>query len=121
MEIVVTDEMAYKGGICVICGKYYTPNGIGPVCLPQLTTVLNNLPSSHILRHGARYHDWYYHFADNWGKRSDADLIMYRLNQMEIDKKCQWYNAWFYNAMNYRNYIFCRMFGETIWKQKDCK
>jgi hypothetical protein len=120
MILVVTDKMANEGGICPVCAKFFIPNGVGPVSLPQLTTVLNNLPSSHILRHGARYHDWYYHFAGNWGERKDADLIMYRLNEAEIKKKCEWYNAWFYNAMNYRNYIFCRIFGEKIWNLKDC-
>lgn len=118
--IEITEEMAAKGGICPVCGKEYVPNGVGPDSIPELTTVLDNLPSSHLLRYGANWHDWFFHLGDKWGTQEDADRIMYELNEKQISLKCSWWNAWYYRIMNKRNYVFVRKFGHNFWGKDGC-
>ncbi len=118
--VVITEEMATKGGVCPICGKFFKPNGVGPMDSKTLTTILNKIPSSSILRYGANYHDWAYHIGKRFGSRRKADMLMYQMNKIKIDKECNWLTAWYYHAANKRNYIFVRRFGESAYDHDGC-
>jgi hypothetical protein len=113
--------MAERGGICPVCKKWYRPNGVGPSDLPELTRVLDNLPSSGLLRYGANWHDWSYHIGVNWGSRMEADILMFEKNEEIIDKKGTWWNRWFYRWANERNYRAVRDFGAKFWNENGCK
>ena len=119
--ITITEEMAERGGICPECGKFFRPNGIGPEDIPELTTVLDKLPSSALLRYGARFHDWMYHLGVLWGPRELADLVMYWKNEAIIAEKGKWWNRWYYRAANLRNYQIVREFGWKFWNKNGCK
>ena len=119
MKIDVTESMAAFGGVCPICKKFFKPNGVGGKG-HILTPIIDNLPSSSVLRYGCNFHDWFYHLADNWGTRKHADDEMYRLNKVKINKDISWYKRSFYHLMNYRNLIGVRIFGKKFWKQRDC-
>lgn len=112
--------MAEKGGICPICGRFFKPNGVGGEG-DILTPIIDNLPSSSVLRYAARYHDWFYHLADNWGTRKQADDEMFKLNKQYINEYCCGLYKLFYHAMNYRNWLAVRAFGQKFWDQEDCK
>jgi len=118
--IDITEETAQKGGLCPICGKYFQPNGIGPMSIPKISTMLDKLPSSHLLRYGANFHDWYFHLGENWGTQEEADNMMFDLNEIKIREKCKWWNAWYYRVMNKRNYYFVREFGHNFWGKDGC-
>ena len=119
--IYISENLALNGGVCPVCGKIYKPNGVGPSDLPELTTFLNELPSSSLLRYGAAFHDWAYHLGPAWGSRINADLLMYSKNEFIIKEKGKWWNRWFYNWANKRNYIAVREFGEPFWNKNGCK
>jgi hypothetical protein len=87
----------------------------------MLATVLDNLPSSHLLRYGANYHDWAYHMGDLWGSRLEADNLMVEKNEEKIKRECSVFTTWFYRAMNRRNYLFVREFGSSFWGKDGCK
>ena len=46
--IFITEDIAEQGGNCPVCGKLFRPNGVGPQNIPELTSVLNALPTSHV-------------------------------------------------------------------------
>lgn len=117
--ITVTKEMAEKGGVCPICGRFFKPNGVGGEG-DILTPIIDNLPSSSVLRFGCNFHDWFFHLGNNWGTREQADKMMYELNEKQISLKCKWWNAWYYRIMNYRNYIAVRKFGHRFWDKDGC-
>jgi len=119
--IVITERMAERGGICPVCQKWFRPNGIGPTDVKELVTVLNELPSSHLLRYGANWHDWAYHLGPAWGTRDEADLMMFLKNEDIIAKKGKWWNRWFYRAANQRNYQIVRELGWKFWSANGCK
>ena len=85
--IKLTEIMVLNGFICPVCGKFFKPNGVGPESAPKLTKLLNKLPSSHVLRYGAYWHDSAYHLGKNWGSREDADLLMYEKNEWNFLSK----------------------------------
>ena len=118
--IEITERMALQGGICPCCKKFFRPNGVGPDAIPELTTVLNKLPSSSILKHGANFHDWAYHLGTLWGCRESADLLFYEKNEEKIKRECSIFTAWFYRIMNKRNYLFVKELGQTFWDQNGC-
>ena len=88
--IEISEYLAQNGGLCPICLKFIKPNGVGPSDCETLTTVLDNLPSSHLLRWGANFHDVAYHMGDNFGTRQEADDLFLKKNQEIIAKKCKW-------------------------------
>lgn len=116
----ITEQIAQHGGLCPVCGKYFQPNGVGPMSIPMISTALDKLPSSHLLRYGANFHDWLYHLGTAWGSRLQADDMMFNLNELRIRQKARWWNAWYYRAMNRRNYVFVREFGDQFWNDKGC-
>ncbi len=118
----IPEGLAQFGGNCPICGKYFLPNGVGPSDIPQLTTVLNNLPSSHILRYGANFHDFAYHMGGLWGSRKQADDLMLDKNREKIKSlNLGWIKSSFLYTMNWRNYLAVRTFGAKFWNEKGCK
>lgn len=118
-DFTVTEDMAKKGGACPVCKKFFKPNGVGGEG-DILTPIIDNLPSSSILRYGCNFHDWFYHLRDNWGTREQADNEMYRLNKVKINKDISWYKKPFYHAMNYRNWLGVKIFGQKFWDKMDC-
>lgn len=116
----ITKQMANNGGNCPVCGKFIRPNGVGPDDTPELTTILNNLPSNHLLKYGANFHDWFYHIGGSDVDRYVADLTMFFLNKDLIRERCRWYSSWFYHLMNYRNYLFVREFGSNFFGKDGC-
>jgi hypothetical protein len=119
--IKITEGLASKGGHCPVCGRFFRPNGVGPQSYETLSSVLNWLPSSSILRYGANFHDWYFHLGSNWGTQEYADKIMFELNEKEIKRRCKWFNSWYYRLANKRNYLFVREFGHNYWDKDGCK
>lgn len=119
--IFITDNLAQQGGNCPVCGKEFTPNGIGPQDIPELTSVLNSLPTSHILRYGANFHDWLYHIGTTEADRKAADDLMFAKNRWKIGVCVKWYNRPFYHISNYRNYLFVRAFGKKFFYKDGCK
>jgi hypothetical protein len=118
----IPEGLALFGGNCPLCGKYYTTNGVGTSELPVLTSVLNSLPSSHILRYGAAFHDWAFHMGGSWGTRKQADDLMLSKNRERIAYlKLGWIKSSFYYTMNWRNYLAVRLFGGKFWNEKGCK
>lgn len=117
----LTEEMAQKGGTCPSCGKMFRPNGVGPEDVEVLRSMLDNLPSSHLLRYGANYHDWYYHLGPKYATREHADLLMWSINKWYIEEKASWWNAWYYRIMNKRNYLFVREFGGMFYNDEGCE
>ena len=118
----ISEGLAQFGGNCPLCGKHFSPNGIGPSDIPQLASALDGLPSSHILRYGANYHDFCYHFGSLWGTRKQADDLMLDKNRERIAYlKLGWIKSSFYYSMNLRNYWAVRLFGGKFWNEKGCK
>jgi hypothetical protein len=132
IEFQISEDLALNGGVCPKCGKFFKPNGVGPANNKILTTFFDNLPSSHLLRYGANFHDWYYKLGRNIYDPSHpaysnrelcrklADDIFYKKNQEIISKKCKWYDTWFYQLMNKRNYLVVREFGEKHFSFYGC-
>lgn len=118
--IFITDDLAQQGGSCPVCGKMFRPNGIGPTAIPELATMLNNLPTSHVLKYGANFHDWGYHFGGSDKARKEADELMYAKNRWKIGACVKWYKRAFYHAANYRNYLFVRAFGAKFFGKDNC-
>ncbi len=117
----ITEDMALKGVLCPSCGEFYVGNGTGPESSPTLRKWLSTLPSDHILRYGAMFHDFAYHCGPSWGSQLEADQLMLNKNEERIQQKCSWYSKWFYYSMNWRNYIMVRQFGESSYNSKGCK
>jgi len=126
----ISDHFAANGGLCPHCKKQIRANGVGPDDFPALTSMLNKLPSSHILKYGANFHDIYYHLGTNVLKtgfisakdaQRRADKIMFRKNQDHIKKTCKVWARPFYYSMNYRNYLFVKMFGHRFFGDKNCE
>ena len=118
--VFLSENLAKNGGTCPVCGQFFRPNGIGPMDDKMLSSMLNSLPSSHVLKFGANYHDWFFHWGDKWGKQETADIIMFEINEKQISLKCKWWNAWYYRIMNKRNYLFVREFGHNFWGKDGC-
>ena len=130
MKYHISESMAKKGGICPHCKKFIRANGVGPDDFPALTSMLNKLPSSHVLKYGANFHDIYYHLGTNivksgyisaYDAQAIADLLMFEKNKLNIKRVCKFYSRPFYYAMNYRNYLFVRIFGHRFFGDKNCK
>ena len=119
--IFITEDLAQQGGSCPVCGKMFRPNGIGPQDIPELATMLNNLPTSHVLKYGCNFHDWGYHFGGSDKARKEADDLMYAKNKWKIGAYVKWYSRPFYHAANYRNYWFVRTFGAKFFGKDGCK
>ena len=121
-KLNITEEMASKGFQCPVCGQFFRGNGLGPSDIPELTTALNSLPSSHVLKYGANYHDIAYHLGPAWGSRKDADDLMLSKNKEKIGRLHRsWLEKQWLHAMNYRNYWAVRAFGSKFWNEKGCK
>jgi hypothetical protein len=118
--LIVTPDMAKSGGICPVCKKFFKPNGVGGSG-HILTPIIDNLPSSSILRYGCNYHDWWYHLADNWGTRAQADYLMLKYNALYIDQKLSGVAKVYAKACNWRNYLAVRIFGKKFWDKEDCR
>lgn len=118
-QFTVTSKMAAKGGVCPVCKKFFKPNGVGGEG-DILTPIIDNLPSSSVLRYGCNFHDWFYHLADNWGSRKEADEAMYNYNKQYIAIKLSGFTKIYHNICNYRNYLAVRTFGQKFWNQNDC-
>ena len=118
-KIEITEKMALNGAVCPVCSKFFMPNGVGPMSSPTLTKWLSKLPSDHVLRYGAMFHDWAYHCGPNWGLRIEADQLMYDKNEIQI-KKCAWYKRGWLRLMNKRNYFMVRKFGESSYEAEGC-
>ena len=118
--IFITEDLAQQGGSCPVCGKFFRPNGIGPTSTPELATMLNNLPTSHVLKYGANFHDWGYHFGGGVNDRKAADELMFSKNKWKIGSCVKWYSRPFYHAANYRNYLFVRAFGAKFFGKDNC-
>jgi hypothetical protein len=116
----ISEYMALRGGKCPSCGRFFRPNGVGPEDNAALSSLLSKLPSDHILRYGANFHDWAYHMGSDWGTREDADLLMLQKNRQEILRKVAVWSRWFYYAMNYRNYWAVRIGGKKHFNSKGC-
>ncbi len=120
--ITVTEEMAARGGLCPVCGHQFRPNGVGPTDIKELATALNSLPSSHVLKYGANWHDWAYHLGRAFGSREQADDLMLTKNREKIGRLHRsWIEKQWLYAMNYRNYYAVRVFGSKFWNKKGCK
>jgi len=119
--IFITEDIAEQGGNCPVCGKLFRPNGVGPQNIPELTSVLNALPTSHVLRYGANFHDWLYHIGKTEADRKAADELMYAKNKWKIGVCVKYYKRAFYHAANYRNYLFVRWFGKKFFYKDGCK
>ena len=118
--IFITDNLAQMGGECPVCGRVFRANGIGPSDIPELTSVLNALPTSSVLRYGANWHDWLYHIGKTEADRKAADELMYAKNKWKIGVCVKWYSRPFYHAANYRNYWFVRTFGAKFFGKDNC-
>ena len=119
--VFLSENLAQNGGVCPVCGQFFRPNGVGPMDDKMLSSMLNSLPSSHVLKFGANYHDWAYHLGPAWGSRADADRLMFVVNDREINRKCSWWNAWYYRLMNHRNFVFVEKSGGNYWDKDGCK
>jgi hypothetical protein len=119
--VFLSEKLAQNGGYCPVCGNFFRPNGVGPQDDRMLSSMLSLLPSSHILKFGANYHDWFFHLGKNWGSQEQADYMMFTLNEVKIREKCKWWNAWYYRTMNKRNYLFVREFGHNYWDKDNCR
>jgi hypothetical protein len=113
------NRLSKEGYRCKKCGKQII-NGIGPDNFPVVATILNSLPSSHVLKWAANYHDYLYHKGGDEDARSYADVMFYKLGEWIIKKKVVWYKRWCYSAMNKRNYLFVRMFGKKYFGDDGC-
>jgi hypothetical protein len=120
MKYIIDDNLAFNGGICPKCGKYFKPNGVGPKKLENISTIIGMLPSSHILRRGASYHDWYYHIGGNDVDRYEADNLMLRINMTDIKNKCSLFTAWWYRICSRRNYDIVRKYGADYFGKDGC-
>lgn len=105
--------------VCPICNKDVT-NGVGPSDLPEVTKVLNNLPSSHIFRGAADWHDLRYHLGYTEWDRKKADDKFYKDMLEAIDSNCSWYSRGFYRLQASRNYWFVRKFGKSFFNYQGC-
>lgn len=119
-EFQISEDLALNGGVCPKCGRYFRANGVGPKDNQMLTSMLNALPSSHILKYGAGYHDWMYHFGGAEEDRKFADDVMFLKNEERIKEKIPGYQRWFYHACNWRNYIMVRTFGKKHFGKDNC-
>jgi len=105
--------------VCPKCGKKVT-NGIGPSDMPEVTKFLGALPSSHIFRIAADWHDYGYHLGKTEAERKAADELFYDCMMHEIESSCHWYSKAWYKLQAYRNYCFVREFGSKFFNYKGC-
>lgn len=105
--------------VCPICGIDVT-NGVGPEKLPEVTKLLNNLPSSHLFRKAADWHDYGYHIGYREVDRQTADEFFYRAMLEAIHQECSWYSRCWYRLQAYRNFLFVRKFGRHFFNYKGC-
>ena len=105
--------------VCPYCLKDVT-NGIGPSDLPEVTTLLNNLPSSHIFRKAADWHDYLYHIGYSEFHRRAADEYFYNLMFRAVDENCRWYLRGWYRLQAKRNFWFVSKFGESFFNYAGC-
>lgn len=70
--IIITEQMAERGGICEIC-KIPITNGIGPSGMPLVTEFLHMFPSSHVFFEAGNFHDVLYHKGCTENDRLSAD------------------------------------------------
>jgi hypothetical protein len=105
--------------ICPYCLNDVT-NGVGPSNLPEVTELLNNLPSSHIFRKAADWHDYFYHLGYSEFHRRAADEYFYSLMLTAVDENCAWYLRPWYRLQAYRNYWFVGKFGSAFFNYAGC-
>ena len=105
--------------VCPFCLNDVT-NGIGPSDLPEVTKLLNNLPSSHVFRSAADWHDYLYHLGATEDNRCDADHIFYDYMLEAVEEKCVWFSKWWYRLQAKRNFIAVREFGGNFFNYKGC-
>lgn len=106
--------------VCPFCKKDVT-NGVGPADLPTVTKVLNDLPSSHIFRKAAEWHDYNYHIGYEENHRKVADESFYRNMVAAIKESRPWYFIGWYRLQAYRNFWFVRKFGSNFFNYKGCR
>ena len=118
----IPDKLADEGGRCPLCGSFLKRGELGPSDVPELTSALSALPSTHVLSYGARRHDVCYHMGPSWGTRKQADDLMFDKNKEYIKSlNLGFFKSLFLNAMNYRNWLTVRVFGDKFWNNKGCK
>lgn len=106
--------------ICKRCGKDVS-NGVGPADLPVVTKFLSKLPSSHIFKNAADWHDYDYHLGTTEIHRRIADDRFYKEMKQSIKLLCKWYLVPWYKLQAYRNYLFVRKYGGNFFNYKGCQ
>lgn len=110
------EEKIHLDYICPYCGEI-TANGVGPSGLKHITTLLNTLPSSSVFYTSACQHDLDYHIHIG-KKQADDDFLT---NMKEAVKKQSWYKRGFLYSCAYRNYYAVKMFGDSAYRDGECK
>jgi hypothetical protein len=105
--------------ICPYCKKHVT-NGVGPYDLPKVTMMLGALPSSHMFKMAADWHDFHYHIGRTELDREIADKLFYKDMLAAIKEHCHWYSRAWYRVHAWRNYCFVRKFGSKFFGYKGC-
>ena len=105
--------------VCPHCLQDVT-NGIGPDDLPEVTKLLNNLPSSHIFRLAADWHDFGYHIGYKEDHRQMIDETYLQHMIFSINKSFSWYLRGWYRLQAYRNYWCVRQFGSKFFNYDGC-
>lgn len=127
---------------CVYCFEVVA-NGVGPSGSPTITTILNNLPSSHVFFRSACQHDVDYHqqigkSISDWKflqamKKDSFDLypVIERdhwyswLNPRRVGESAETFADFSKRraliVMAYRNYIFVKVKGGKAYKEGACK
>jgi hypothetical protein len=116
--------MSVYNGICPKC-KQKIANGVGPEAIPELTKILNDLPSSHVFRDAADDHDVRYHYLGGGKmngelKRRYADDCFFNDMMSAIELKCHWYSKWWYRLQAKRNFSAVREFGNNFYSYEGC-
>lgn len=112
-----TSKLAPK--VCPKCQRDVT-NGVGPSALPGVTKLLNHLPSSHLFRRAADWHDYGYHIGMTEAHRKAADDYFYYCMLADIKTDCIWFLRPWYRIQAYRNYVFVRKFGSHFFNYRGC-
>lgn len=105
--------------VCPHCLKDVT-NGVGPSDLPLVTKFLSELPSSHIFRIAANWHDYSYHLGYREVDRTMADEFFYRDMLESVSAKCNWFLRPWYRLQAWRNYLFVRKYGRMFFNYDGC-
>lgn len=111
--------MEYAPKVCPYCLQDVT-NGVGPSDLPEVTKLLNDLPSSHLFRKAADWHDYGYHLGYSEIHRKIADEFFLADMLAAVNESCRWYSRGWYRLQAYRNYWFVKKYGGNFFNYKGC-